>query len=148
MLIKLKLHLHYVKKTNIMSSVFSKNEDFMTDKIIEKIFKKIKIAMASNGINQTQLAKKLGLTHPAVSAWFNGKSTPSLEVLLEIFKLLNKPANYFFADDSITQNIKGNHNEQQNMNGQKLELIRAKMEVLQKTLENFELRLKLLEKKK
>lgn len=118
----------------------------MTEKETEQIFKKIKIAMASSGINQTQLAKKLGLTHAAVSAWFNGKSTPSLEVLLEVFELLKKPANYFFADESTLQIAAGNNNTQTNANNADLELIKKDMEVLKKTLENFDLRLKLLEK--
>ena len=118
----------------------------MTEKEIKTIFKKIKIAMASKGINQTQLAHKLGLTHPAISAWFNGKSTPSLEVLLEIFKLLQKPANYFFSDDSVTQNIKGNNNTQNAVANKDLEIIKSQMEVFKQTLENFNLRLKILEK--
>ena len=119
----------------------------MTEKKEKLFIKKLKIAMFESGLNQSKLAKKLGISHASVNAWLHDKSKPEFDLLEKIAQATKKPINYFFADDSITQNIKGNHNVQQNTNGQELELIKAKMEVLQKTLENFELRLKLLEKK-
>lgn len=120
----------------------------MTEKKNKNFTKKLKMAMAEQYITQTELARRLGISQASVSAWLHDKSKPEFDLLEKIAQATNKPINYFFADDSITQNIKGNHNVQQNTNGQELELIKAKMEVLQKTLENFELRLKLLEKKK
>ncbi len=119
----------------------------MTEKKLNELAKKIKIAMLETGLNQASLAKKLGVKQNSVSRYLSGQVNPKIKMLEKIALATNKPVNYFFADDSITQNIKGNHNVQQNTNGQELELIKAKMEVLQKTLENFELRLKLLEKK-
>lgn len=120
----------------------------MTEKKINELAKKIKIAMVEMGLNQASLAKKLGVKQNSVSRYLLGQVNPKIKMLEKIALATNKPVNYFFADDNITQNIKGNHNVQQNTNGQELELIKAKMEVLQKTLENLELRLKLLEKKK
>lgn len=118
----------------------------MTVQDTEKILKKIKMAMLARGINQSQLAKDMGLTHAAVSAWFNGKSSPSLDTLLEVFARLKEPPNYFFADESTTQTINGNNNTQ--TSGQDVELIKTKLEVLSKTIENLDLRLKLLERNK
>ena len=66
--------------------------------------------MTKKGINQSQLASKLGITHAAVSAWFTGKSTPNLEMLLKVFGLLDRPSHYFFTDESTNQTITGHHN--------------------------------------
>ena len=129
-----------------MSSLFCIFGVFMTEKEIGKILKKIKIEMTKKGINQSQLATKLGLTHAAVSAWFNGKSTPNLEMLLKVFGILDRPSNYFFADESTNQTIFGHHNNM-SFSGKDFELINSKIDVIQKTLENFDLRLKFLEKK-
>lgn len=119
----------------------------------EKILKKLKISMFENGITQTELAKKLNLTQSAISAWFKGKGTPNLDTLLELSSIFKKPINYFFSDDSTTQNIIGNHNAQNaaqtdNDLKKELELLKAKQEVQALTIENLKLRLEDLERKK
>lgn len=123
----------------------------MTENETQKILKKVKMEMANKGINQSDLAKKLGLTHAAVSSWFNGKSTPNLEMLLTVFKVLDKPSNYFFAEDvmqiSGSGNIAGHRGMSNIQLPVQLSLLAKDIEVIKKTLENFDLRLKILEKK-
>ena len=84
------------------------NSNFMTKKEKEKVLKKIKVAMTEAGISQTELAKKLGLTQAAVSAWFHGKGTPGMETLTSLADALHKPINYFFAEVKGSNNAVGN----------------------------------------
>jgi len=42
-----------------------------------------------SGVNQVQLAKKLGKTKQAVSLWIQGKSVPSMSIIEQISKTLN-----------------------------------------------------------
>lgn len=113
----------------------------------EKIFiKKLKKAMAEQYMTQTELAKKLGLSHASVSAWLNDKSKPEFSLLEKIAQATNKPVNYFFSDDSTLQVANGNNNQQTNANNVDFELMKKDMEVFKKTLENLDLRLKILEK--
>lgn len=118
----------------------------------EKILKKLKISMSENGITQTELAKKLNLTQSAISAWFKGKGTPNLDTLLELSSIFKKPINYFFSDDSTTQNIVGNHNIQHANKSEielkkEIELLKSRQEVQALTIENLKLRLERLEGK-
>lgn len=107
---------------------------------------------------RAKIAKMLGITLSSVSGWFSDREKPSMqnidkmarifdipsEEIYEAFYGQQKPANYFFADKS--QNIKGNNNTQTNATNADLELIKKDMEVFKQTLENLNLRLKILEK--
>lgn len=62
----------------------------MTKKETDKVIKKIKIAMAEEFITQTELAKKLGRTQGAISAWFKGRGSPDLETLMQVSDILKK----------------------------------------------------------
>ncbi len=79
----------------------------MTKKETDKVIKKIKIAMAEEFITQTELAKKLGRTQGAISAWFKGRGSPDLETLMQVSDILKKPINYFFDNST---DVKGNQN--------------------------------------
>ncbi|MBO0952929.1 XRE family transcriptional regulator [Fibrella forsythiae] len=50
---------------------------------------KIKELRKSNGLNQTQLAKKLGITPQSVSEWESGRTRPDISKLLELAHALD-----------------------------------------------------------
>lgn len=119
----------------------------------KEFIKKLKQAMLESGLNQVSLAERLGIKSGSVSKWLRGENNPKLSTLEAISEVTGKPINYFFSDESTTQNIIGNHNTQ-NTNQtdsswkKELELLRAKQEVQQLTIENLKLRLERLERKK
>lgn len=123
----------------------------MTKKETDKVIKKIKIAMAEEFITQTELAKKLGRTQGAISAWFKGRGSPDLETLMQVSDILKKPINYFF--DSSTQ-VSGNSNVVgKNINisadvEKDIKLLTAKIAALESKIENLELKYNLLKKGK
>lgn len=79
----------------------------MTKKENENVIKQIKIAMAEMGLNQTSLAKKVGVKPNTVSQWLTGTNSPKMDTLKKVAKATGKPVNYFF-DNSTS--VLGNHN--------------------------------------
>lgn len=73
----------------------------------ENLIKKIKIAMAEVGLNQTALAEKLGVKPNTISQWLSGKNHLKLDTLKKVSKATGKNINYFF--DSSTS-VNGNSN--------------------------------------
>ncbi len=120
----------------------------MTKKEKEKLLKKIKIAMAESGTTQTDLAKKLGLTQAAVSAWFKGKGTPGIDTITRVADVLNKPVNYFFAEVKGNGNAIGNGASVNPAVEKDIALIMAKIQALESKIENLELKYNLLKKGK
>lgn len=107
---------------------------------------------------RAKLAKCLGLTLSSVSKWFLGREKPSMQNIDKMARLFDipseeiyeafygnqqKPQNYFFANSGNYADGQSTINNSQN--GQD-ELIKAQLETIKKTLENLDLRLKLLEK--
>lgn len=122
----------------------------MTKKETDKVIKKIKIAMAEEFITQTELAKKLGRTQGAISAWFKGRGSPDLETLMQVSDILKKPINYFFDNSG---SIKGNNNVVSSNNNsvpadveKDIKLLTAKIAALESKIENLELKYNLLKK--
>ena len=72
----------------------------MTKKENENVIKQIKIAMAEMGLNQTSLAKKVGVKPNTVSQWLTGTNSPKMDTLKKVAKATGKPVNYFF-DNSM-----------------------------------------------
>ena len=72
---------------------------------------KIKIAMLKKGLNQSQMADKLGISNQAFSAWLRDCPNPKIKTLKKVSKILDTPANYFFensgniADNKSSINI-------------------------------------------
>ncbi len=125
----------------------------MTRKKDKDFVKKLKLAMLESGLNQTSLAKKLGLTHSAISAWLNGRTNPSLDALKSAAQAMGRPVNYFF-DNSNTeingnQNIVGKDIKTQDKNDLEKEiiLIKKELEVHRYKLENLSLKLEKISKK-
>lgn len=117
----------------------------MTKKETDKVIKKIKIAMAEEFITQTELAKKLGRTQGAISAWFKGRGSPDLETLMQVSDILKKPINYFFDNSG---SIKGNNNSIPADVEKDIKLLTAKIAALESKIENLELKYNLLKKGK
>lgn len=121
----------------------------MPGKKEKDLIKKIKLAMLEKGLNQSSLARKLGLSHTAVNAWLHGKSTPSLDALENVANATEKPLNYFFDNSPVgdgNQIINGSHN--QTCNNKDYALILAKIATLESKVENLELKYDLLKKQK
>lgn len=126
----------------------------MTRKNNSDFIKKLKLAMLESGLNQTKLAKKLGLASNSVSRWILGQSNPKFSTLEDIAKATNKPLNYFFDNSSTNiggDNIKADRFSEvkkENNIQKDLKILQAQMEVMKKEIENINLKIDLLKKKK
>ena len=126
--------------------IFLENLFFMTKKEKEKLLKKIKIAMTESGTTQTELAKKLGLTQAAVSAWFNGKGTPGIDTITRVADVLKKPVNYFFADVQGNNIAVGHGAKTSTTNDATIKVLSAQVEMLLAKVKLLEHKVEHLEK--
>lgn len=62
------------------------------------LHKKVKIAMLESGLNQTQLAEKIGITRQAFSEWLANSINPKIEMIRKIAKATGKPLEYFLEN--------------------------------------------------
>ncbi len=46
------------------------------------------LALMKASINKYEIAKKLGIKHQSVYAWFSGKTSPSMKHLISLSKVL------------------------------------------------------------
>lgn len=104
--------------------------------------KKIKIAMLDSGLNQTQLAKEIGISRQSLSEWLSSCENPKLENIKKIAKATNKPVNYFFEQNG--ENI-ANGNSTINVNStsenMRLTLLEKDLEILKQKVEILELKI-------
>ena len=115
------------------------------------MIKQIKIAMAEMGLNQTSLAKKVGVKPNTVSQWLTGTNSPKMDTLKKVAKATGKPVNYFFdnsTDVKGNQNIVGKNITVSPDVEKDIALMRVKIEALESKIENFELKYNLLKKGK
>ena len=105
--------------------------------------KKIKIAMLDSGLNQTQLAKEIGISRQSLSEWLSSCENPKLENIKKIAKATNKPVNYFF--EQTGENI-ANGNSTININStsenMRITLLEKDMELIKKDIEILKLKIK------
>lgn len=122
----------------------------MSNSTTEKFIKKLKLAMLEKNINQAKLAKKIGVTRAAVSAWLTGRAKPPLDVLLSLSENLEQPINYFFADVNGNGNAIGNNNNTRLETDLKndINFIKKELEVQKLQIENLSLKIEKLQKKK
>lgn len=121
----------------------------MTKKENENVIKQIKIAMAEMGLNQTSLAKKVGVKPNTVSQWLTGTNSPKMDTLKKVAKATGKPVNYFFdnsTDVKGNQNIVGKNITVSPDVEKDIALMRVKIEALESKIENLELKYNLLKK--
>jgi transcriptional regulator with XRE-family HTH domain len=95
---------------------------------------KIKESLRKAGINQSQLARKLGLTRGMVSNWISGKLNPKLETLKKISEATDVPLNFFlensnFASDNSSIVVNQKNYEQMQ---KEIELLRRELEIERK----------------
>ena len=57
----------------------------------------LKEIMVDNGLNQTKLAKLIGVKQSQISEWLKGKSKPGYDSLKAICMGLGIPANYLLG---------------------------------------------------
>ncbi len=57
--------------------------------------KKIRLARVELDLTQTQLAEKIDGKQKSISGYETGATLPSIRTLIEIAKVLKKPAGYF-----------------------------------------------------
>ena len=63
--------------------------EFITEKEWRKIFsKRIRGRMHNLGINQNELADKIGVTPAAISRYLRGSRTPKVDVIVKMSKVL------------------------------------------------------------
>ena len=71
---------------------------------LEKIGNKISEQRKQKGFTQATLADTLYVTHQAVSKWENGRSIPSIEVLIELTALFNISIDYLLDNTDVKEN--------------------------------------------
>ncbi|MDD5132044.1 MAG: helix-turn-helix transcriptional regulator [bacterium] len=64
----------------------------------KKLGKKIKLARVELDLTQTQLAQKIKAKQKSISRYETGISVPSIETLVNISKVLKKPAGFFLEE--------------------------------------------------
>ena len=70
---------------------------------LKKIGSKISKQRKQMGLTQTELANALYVTHQAVSKWENGKSIPSIEVLIELTALFDISIDYLLDNSEVKE---------------------------------------------
>lgn len=119
----------------------------MTRKSEEEVVKKIKIAMAEMGLNQTSLAKKLGVKPNTVSQWLTGTNAPKTDTIKKIAKATGKPINYFFAEVKGNNIAVGHGAKTSPTNDATIQVLTAQVQMLMAKVKLLEHEVEVLKKK-
>ncbi|MBQ8827424.1 MAG: helix-turn-helix transcriptional regulator [Oscillospiraceae bacterium] len=77
---------------------------------------RIKTLREKNGMTQTQLAKRLGVSRSAVNSWEMSLSTPSSIYLVELSKIFGVTTDYLLSlDDGVKLDITDLNEKEQSM---------------------------------
>lgn len=69
---------------------------------------RIKVLREQNGLTQTDLAKRLGITRSSVNAWEMGISVPSTQYIVELAQIFKVSTDYLLCvDHTATINVAG-----------------------------------------
>lgn len=113
------------------------------EKDVILLAKKLRMALAELGSNQSEIAKKMGVSKAQISHWVAGDNKPSMESLNKLADALGKPVNYFFEQNG--ENIT-NGNSTINVNStsenMRLTLLEKDLEILKQKVEILELKIK------
>jgi transcriptional regulator with XRE-family HTH domain len=60
---------------------------------------KIKRLREKNGLTQSELASRIGLTRSAVNAWEMGNATPSTAIIIKLARLFSVSTDYLLGVD-------------------------------------------------
>ncbi|MBR4903181.1 MAG: helix-turn-helix transcriptional regulator [Selenomonadaceae bacterium] len=77
----------------------SKNIEPSDNERREQFGARVRIMRQLLGLTQTDLAKKMGLTSPAITAYEKGKRDPSLKNLLQLSKIFNVTSDWLIGNE-------------------------------------------------
>ena len=84
--------------------------------MILNVAHRIQYLREKNGLTQTALAKRLGISRSAVNSWEMSLSSPSLANIIEMTKIFNVSADYILTlTDRITVDITELDNEKREL---------------------------------
>lgn len=69
---------------------------------MKTLYQRIRMLRINMGLNQSELADKIGVTKSAVSQWESGKRNPDKEALLSLADLFNVDLNYLYGKEDVT----------------------------------------------
>ena len=119
----------------------------MKNKKENSLEKKVKIALAENGVTQAELARKMGIPAPQLSPWLKGVYKPSAQNLQKLADALDRPINYFFDKSPIITGDNNNVNSKVSSEKDVI-IMKQKIAIMEKDIENINLRIKILEGQK
>ena len=74
--------------------------------MIYGLYDKIKNLRVCSGMNQVQLAKRLGVTKSAVNSWETGTNSPSLLFIIKLAQIFGVSTNYLLGvNERLTVDI-------------------------------------------
>ena len=72
----------------------------MEENSISTFRNRFKLARVENNLTQAELAEKVGVTRQTIGLIENGKYNPTLNLCIEIARVLNKTLDELFREDS------------------------------------------------
>ena len=74
--------------------------------MIYGLYEKIKDLRVNSGMNQVQLAKRLGVTKSAVNSWETGTNSPSLSFIIKLAQIFGVSTDYLLGvNERLTVDI-------------------------------------------
>lgn len=74
--------------------------------MIYGLYDKIKNLRVNSGMNQVQLAKRLGVTKSAVNSWETGTNSPSLSYIIKLAQIFGVSTDYLLGvNERLTVDI-------------------------------------------
>ena len=81
--------------------------------MIYGLYEKIKNLRVNSGMNQVQLAKRLGITKSAVNSWETGTNSPSLSYIIKLAHIFGVSTDYLLGvNERLTVDITSLDEEQ------------------------------------
>ena len=81
--------------------------------MIYGLYEKIKNLRVNSGMNQVQLAKRLGITKSAVNSWETGINSPSLSYIIKLAQIFGVSTDYLLGvNERLTVDITSLDEEQ------------------------------------
>lgn len=81
--------------------------------MIYGLYEKIKNLRVNLGMNQVQLAKRLGITKSAVNSWETGTNSPSLSYIIKLAQIFGVSTDYLLGvNERLTVDITSLDEEQ------------------------------------
>ena len=68
---------------------------------MNKFAERLRECLKQNGISQSELARRLKMSHQGINDYCTGKNEPNLNTLLKISKILNESVDYLLGADEF-----------------------------------------------